>query len=56
MKNSKIEKSITKLEKKYGQLIRSTFDIGDGEMATNLRCKILGNIADVYQDGHIEMR
>ena len=56
MKNSKIEKSITKLEKKFGQLSRTKFDIGDGEIAINLRCKILGNVADVYQDGHIEMR
>ncbi len=56
MKNSKMEKSIAKLEKQFGKLVKNEFDIGDGEIATNLRSKILGNVADVYKDGHIEMR
>ncbi len=56
MKKSKMEKSIVKLEKQFGKLSRAEFDIGDGEIATNLSCKILGNIADVYQDGRVEMR
>lgn len=53
---TKMEKSIEKLEKKFGQLTQTEFDIGDGEKAVNLSCSILGNVADVYQDGRIEMR
>jgi hypothetical protein len=51
-----MKKSISKLEKRFGKLEQTKFDIGDGEIAINLRCKILGNIADVYPGGRIEMR
>ena len=48
------KKSIAKLEKKYGELEKRRFDLGDGTLGVDLRCKVLGNVAAVLADGTIE--